>query len=403
MSREKISTYFRRLTTFTRRITPEPFSYESALVGRKIRLLRISPASGIQPVHIFLSEKELDGDTSFLALSYVWGSPDVTEAVICNGKTLLITKNLHAALWQMREDGWQGYVWADAICINQKDLIEKTSQVRMMAEVYEHAEKVLVWLGEGGENEQMGYNLMVRLCERGTESGSSTAELSYKEAIEQLDFNPDAWTAMINLLRRPWFWRAWVVQEYHLARNKVFQCGGLIMAPEPFFGIQERFGKDARLKSLAQTLSPHIWESGKLSLIGSFFNFSDYTKGGKDLFSLLKVSRGLESSDKRDRVFALVGLSSDAEISLIDYDLELRDILIQVAKDTIQIRLKGQLPWESLDCLCFTDPASATENIPSWVPTYEIQLSLVTIFPLATPLTTKPKVAFGENVSWKIC
>jgi Heterokaryon incompatibility protein (HET) len=61
----------------------------------------------------------------------------------------------------MREDKRQGYIWADAICINQIDTSEKTEQVPLMADIYERAELVLVWLGKDEDNVRLGYNLMV--------------------------------------------------------------------------------------------------------------------------------------------------------------------------------------------------------------------------------------------------
>jgi hypothetical protein len=70
----------------------EPFLYQSPLVGRGIRLLSILPASGTEPIRISLCEKLLDGRVSFLALSYVWGSPDVTQEIICNGESLMVTE-----------------------------------------------------------------------------------------------------------------------------------------------------------------------------------------------------------------------------------------------------------------------------------------------------------------------
>ena len=40
------------------------------------------------------------------------------------------------------------YLWVDAICINQLDVKERSSQVAMMLDVYTKAEKVFAWLGD---------------------------------------------------------------------------------------------------------------------------------------------------------------------------------------------------------------------------------------------------------------
>ena len=39
------------------------------------------------------------------------------------------------------------YIWIDAICIDQKNPLEKTTQIPLMGEVYNNAELVLAWLG----------------------------------------------------------------------------------------------------------------------------------------------------------------------------------------------------------------------------------------------------------------
>lgn len=38
-------------------------------------------------------------------------------------------------------------LWVDALCINQKDLEERSAQVRQMADIYGKAWRVVVWLG----------------------------------------------------------------------------------------------------------------------------------------------------------------------------------------------------------------------------------------------------------------
>ena len=39
------------------------------------------------------------------------------------------------------------YYWIDAICINQEDDLEKSSQVALMGEIYKEAANAIVWLG----------------------------------------------------------------------------------------------------------------------------------------------------------------------------------------------------------------------------------------------------------------
>lgn len=58
------------------------------------------------------------------ALSYTWGKPDFTSRIVCNGVIYTITQNLFDALRHMREEKIDRFLWIDALCINQTDLIE---------------------------------------------------------------------------------------------------------------------------------------------------------------------------------------------------------------------------------------------------------------------------------------
>jgi hypothetical protein len=66
----------------------------------------------------------------------------------------------------MRENGQRGYIWADAICINQSDVEEKTEQVRMMGDIYEAAQIVVIWLGPEEHSDRAGLYLMKDLCDK---------------------------------------------------------------------------------------------------------------------------------------------------------------------------------------------------------------------------------------------
>ena len=38
-------------------------------------------------------------------------------------------------------------IWADAVCINQNDVDERSSQVSIMSDIYQEAKKCQIWLG----------------------------------------------------------------------------------------------------------------------------------------------------------------------------------------------------------------------------------------------------------------
>ena len=89
---------------------------------------------------------------AFFALSYVWGDAARTHEITIDGKKHGITENLYGALRDLQRDAMGDMkVWADAICINQNDLAERSDQVMLMREVYHWAAEVRIWLGPSTE------------------------------------------------------------------------------------------------------------------------------------------------------------------------------------------------------------------------------------------------------------
>ena len=69
-----------------------------------------------------------------------------------------ITSNLDSALRHMRDPSRYRKIWADAICINQKDDYQKSQQVLQKAEVYRTAQVTIIYLGEGSFNADHFFN-----------------------------------------------------------------------------------------------------------------------------------------------------------------------------------------------------------------------------------------------------
>jgi hypothetical protein len=62
-------------------------------------------------------------------------------------KHLGIAQNLEAALLYLRQEHEPRRLWIDAICVDQKNLTERSCQVQRMSDIYKLAERVVVWLG----------------------------------------------------------------------------------------------------------------------------------------------------------------------------------------------------------------------------------------------------------------
>jgi hypothetical protein len=80
----------------------------------------------------------------YIAMSYTWGDGAQPCEIFANGQRLTVTQNLQQALSAftdiLEQENLQ--IWIDAICINQKDNLEKASQVQLMKSIYDNASDV---------------------------------------------------------------------------------------------------------------------------------------------------------------------------------------------------------------------------------------------------------------------
>jgi len=112
-----------------------------------IRLLELYPGQKNDSINFTLHQVEFTNTPSFENISYAWGDPANKTNVLCDGKFITVTRNLEDALLRLRLRDKSRILWADAICINQKDDVEKGVQVGIMQKIYSHATRICVWLG----------------------------------------------------------------------------------------------------------------------------------------------------------------------------------------------------------------------------------------------------------------
>lgn len=92
----------------------------------------------------------------YYALSYTWGASEGHRTITVNGVPgVAVTDNLFAALRRVRDLVRTRTLWVDAVSINQNDSIERSAQVQRMCQVYSSADRVLVWLGDSDDMENI--------------------------------------------------------------------------------------------------------------------------------------------------------------------------------------------------------------------------------------------------------
>src|SRR6266702_7216892 len=108
-----------------------PYRYSLLPGPDRIRLLRIMPHKDpTAPIQCHLLDYSLQESSKWThlyeAVSYVWGGSDKPSSIFIGEHLFNVTINLHAALSHLRDRSIERIIWVDAICINQKDLQERS-------------------------------------------------------------------------------------------------------------------------------------------------------------------------------------------------------------------------------------------------------------------------------------
>jgi hypothetical protein len=127
---------------------PSRFEYQRLETPTSIRILALEPGTANEPLRGALQHSDLESERPiFEALSYVWGAVIYDCSFECPTGIVKITDSLEVALQRLRSPRKTKHIWADGICINQQDILERGSQVKLMGQIYSGAHSVKIWLG----------------------------------------------------------------------------------------------------------------------------------------------------------------------------------------------------------------------------------------------------------------
>ena len=402
------------------------FTYVPLPTSTSIRLLQIHAADQ-GSISATLLTTELESAPSYDALSYTWGSPlspyisgesgrgataQHTIIVKCGGESqqLCIAENLKDALIALHTINLASistarcaYLWVDAICINQTDRKEKAVQVRFMERIYQHASKVLAWLGPEDETTSHVFQVIDNLSKLGPEYYKSvTPEDVWRPQIHVEKLNIQAlnyrhWLSWVAFLHRPYFGRVWIVQENNLAKDIVLVCGNRAFTWSAMMSTMNFlvYTNWATLLYTELMVSSNVLpERSQLGIFAKLveskvdsgqgawnlfhgLNATILTEKQWSLFSLLERYRYCESSDPRDMIYALIGVArkdirpfnTQPQLLEVSYDMSVGLLYGRTAKAML-------LAWGDLSHLEQKEGAFMTKikNLPSWVPDYSAQI-----------------------------
>lgn len=332
---------------------PSSSIYEPLVHGsNQIRILHLLPGSFEDDIRCKISISSLN--SSFEALSYVWGDPRDTRMIEVQGETVKATKNLETALRHVRDTREPRDLWVDALCINQSDNSERTHQVGIMDTIYREAQKVIVWLGD--EQHEIALELI--------ETHGSTGDRHW---FPGCDTGQEPWAQILMLLislrDTKWFGRIWTLQEIVLAKSVTYLCGNHVFANGEIDGLLQSFVthflKDKCCDMDAMTVSSGMTHMAP-SILPYLLQISDMIETGRNkapapFLEIASKFRHREATDPRDKVFGILGLTGDLTKDIIDYNAPVAAIYARAA-----IRLMEKTG--NLDVLSHVLPRSWTSR-----------------------------------------
>lgn len=168
------------------------------------------------------------------AVSYTWGSPNDIGSITCQGVDIEVRANLVQVLRQVRDETYQRHLWVDALCINQTDLDEKGVHVNMMGEIYSHAWRVIICLGDDGNNGESAKIAFDVIREFNQIAAKYMVESRiidgslWSPQEQEAGYGPVTGDRLLHaaeVYHKPWFARVWAQQEVGLSRNALLAYG----------------------------------------------------------------------------------------------------------------------------------------------------------------------------------
>lgn len=380
-----------------------------------IRLLTLAPGNFSSQICISLAEVRTQEEYPYEALSYTWatesGDSLQSSHIQCGNQRIQVTKNCELALRYLRKEHSGRVLWVDAICIDQENDKERGHQVQIMRDIYVKATEVLVWLGEASEFMAaplpVTRSALVRtpgstgvsdegprdapqaaipvseifldfLDQMATEMRqlqikklNRTRSPLYQELLSQVHENfvlkkvNALCQGFNNIVKRPWWYRVWVIQEVVLAKSVTVVCSKQSISYRCFTEFFKVLCDD--ITSKASTVMAALGGAQlHLSSVYYALRLNNTDSASEDLDKILRVLqrvRHLQASKPVDKIFGILGLS-DKFRSLLqapDYSKDATKVFTNVTNTFLE-------QTKSLSILNEVNSTKFTPGHPSWVP-----------------------------------
>ncbi|KAH7067456.1 heterokaryon incompatibility protein-domain-containing protein [Paraphoma chrysanthemicola] len=276
-------------------------------------------------------------EQGYEALSYVWGDPQTDRFIYCPTGKIPIAANLSQALLHIRCSDRTRVLWIDAVCIDQKNVQERSHQVSMMGNIYSQAQQVLVWLGPDSRNiAAKTFAILRTLIHPPFLTVPDEQVLPHMEQVE----------------KSVWFTRLWVVQEFFMSKRAIAIWGH---AEINFIYLQAPWSK---------------W------LLDSKFQGPRWcARRAWGFQTALRFTGTLHCSDPLDRIYAILALSRNdpalfrekIEKIVPDYSKSPSQLFFEVACIFVEC---GKAQQALAHVNHKSSPSDIERQLPSWVPNW---------------------------------
>lgn len=351
-----------------------------------IRLICLPPGPRSGRIYCSIITALLSDAPQFDAVSYCWGlASDQTNIYITDetepsnltlGKALQVPTSIIPFLHRTRshEVSRNRILWIDSICINQEDPVERSSQIPKMRDIYATAESTMSWLGPEQDNSNDAFAYALELTTLFRQRLARAGEITIPEEEMSRKIDPQVkpgdprLEALVAIHERPYFQRAWIVQEVAVSQCVMLVCGDAVITMDQFL---------CAFCYLVMA-TPWLWEfyPGHLQVFVTRLKWASDDWKNAAATNWLKVLlkyRVYEATDPRDKIYAYYGLRCQDDFRTLGIEPDYKNIDTRTLFTTLAANALIAGESDLLHVPRLVNSETMGESIPSialpsWVP-----------------------------------
>jgi hypothetical protein len=251
-------------------------------------------------------------------------------------------------------------VWADGVCINQKNVHERNRQVRLMGDIYSTAQHTIIFLGLSSPQCDFVFQSIATGSQPPVQSEERLGTSSQEIPTRQFETIVED-----EILSRPWFTRVWILQELVLSQDPWLQCGRSRVRWQMFCRtvlLSEHCSWRPDSVRVLTHMSERWIRAGRDR--ESHSEKLNEEAPGKDLLELVCARGGCSLSDPRDMIYAHLGLVGAETRNMVPVDYE--KTVAQLYTSMTELYMQWIGIWDIL-MFAGVEPELRDPSLPSWV------------------------------------